>query len=174
LVEFAEMPSNDSRNAVGSNDCDNAASSNSQEAYGKCRDCGKQLQLGEIAVMTDHGSQDDIWHVNCFKCYTCNQRLVDLLYFYKDGVYYCGRHFGDSVYPRCSGCDELIFSKEYTFAEDKSWHLDHFCCFGCDMQLGGHRYMMKIEQPFCFNCYLNRYAKVQELRQSVTESKVRR
>lgn len=28
------------------------------------------------------------------------------------------------------------------------------------MQLGGHRYMMKNEQPYCFNCYMERYAKV--------------
>uniref|UniRef100_A0A915DLF4 LIM zinc-binding domain-containing protein n=1 Tax=Ditylenchus dipsaci TaxID=166011 RepID=A0A915DLF4_9BILA len=58
-----------------------------------------------------------------------------------DGQYYCGRHYGEKVYPRCSGCDELIFAKEYTFAEEKSWHVDHFCCFGCDLHLGGHRYM---------------------------------
>ncbi|KAK6111193.1 LIM domain family protein [Brugia pahangi] len=130
-----------------------------QDNYGECKFCHKNLQIGEIAVVTDHGSPDEMWHVNCFKCHVCNQRLVDLLYFYKNGIYYCGRHFGDSVYPRCSGCDELIFSKEYTFAEDKSWHLDHFCCFGCDMQLGGHRYMMKDEQPYCFHCYMKRYAK---------------
>lgn len=127
--------------------------------YGKCYACGKKMTPGEVAIVTDHGAPDELWHVHCFRCHTCDQRLVDLLYFYKDGFYYCGRHFGDSVYPRCAGCDELIFSKEYTFAEDKSWHLDHFCCFGCDLPLGGHRYMMKNDQPYCFTCYMEKFAK---------------
>ncbi|KAL3982825.1 LIM domain family protein [Acanthocheilonema viteae] len=159
LIEFSETNTlNDSWKTTGSGSHD-IGSISLQDNYGKCQFCHKNLQIGEIAVATDHGSPNEMWHVNCFKCHICKQRLVDLLYFYKNGIYYCGRHFGDSVYPRCSGCDELIFSKEYTFAEDKSWHLDHFCCFGCDMQLGGHRYMMKDEQPYCFNCYMERYAK---------------
>uniref|UniRef100_A0A0R3S5D1 LIM zinc-binding domain-containing protein n=1 Tax=Elaeophora elaphi TaxID=1147741 RepID=A0A0R3S5D1_9BILA len=147
LIEFSEANTLNETTSPGSHD---VGSIGFQGNYGKCQFCHKNLQIGEVAVVTDHGSPDEIWHVNCFKCHICNQRLVDLLYFYKNGIYYCGRHFGDS----------LIFSKEYTFAEDKSWHLDHFCCFGCDMQLGGHRYMMKDEQPYCFNCYMERYAKV--------------
>ncbi|VDK75384.1 unnamed protein product [Litomosoides sigmodontis] len=157
LIEFSELDTLNDSWKITAPGLD--GSMDLQDNYGKCQFCHKKLQIGEVAVVTDHGSADEMWHVNCFKCHVCNQRLVDLLYFYKDGIYYCGRHFGDSVYPRCSGCDELIFSKEYTFAEDKSWHLDHFCCFGCDMQLGGHRYMMKDEQPYCFNCYMERYAK---------------
>uniref|UniRef100_A0A8R1TSD8 Testin n=1 Tax=Onchocerca volvulus TaxID=6282 RepID=A0A8R1TSD8_ONCVO len=159
LIEFSEtitLNDNWKTTAPGSHDVENI---NLHNNCGECQFCHKNLQIGEVAVVTDHGLPNEMWHVNCFKCHICNQRLVDLLYFYKNGIYYCGRHFGDSVHPRCSGCDELIFSKEYTFAEDKSWHLDHFCCFGCDMQLGGHRYMMKNEQPYCFNCYMERYAK---------------
>ncbi|VDN59323.1 unnamed protein product [Dracunculus medinensis] len=132
---------------------------NKKKDYGKCNTCGIFMQPGDVAIVTDHGSPDNVWHPNCFRCQTCNQRLVDLLYFYKDGNYFCGRHFGESLYCRCAGCDELIFSKEYTYAEEKNWHFDHFCCFGCDKQLGGHRYMMKDEQPYCFACYMIRFAK---------------
>uniref|UniRef100_A0A914UHU3 LIM zinc-binding domain-containing protein n=1 Tax=Plectus sambesii TaxID=2011161 RepID=A0A914UHU3_9BILA len=102
----------------------------------------------------------EAWHPNCFRCVTCEQPLVDMLYFYKDGNYYCGRHFGDTMYPRCGGCDELIFAKEYTRAEDKDWHLNHFCCFGCDLELGGHRYMVKLDQPYCLNCYMTKFARL--------------
>lgn len=56
-----------------------------------------------------------MWHPNCFRCQTCNQRLVDLLYFYKDGNYFCGRHFGESLYCRCAGCDEVNKSKQIIF-----------------------------------------------------------
>uniref|UniRef100_A0A915DNG5 LIM zinc-binding domain-containing protein n=2 Tax=Ditylenchus dipsaci TaxID=166011 RepID=A0A915DNG5_9BILA len=60
-----------------------------------------------------------------------------------DGQYYCGRHYGEKVYPRCSGCDELIFAKEYTFAEEKSWHI---CKQG--------------RQTYCIDCYMDKFARM--------------
>ncbi|KAK5985033.1 hypothetical protein GCK32_020077 [Trichostrongylus colubriformis] len=83
-----------------------------------------------------------------------------MLYFHYQGKYYCGRHFADLQYPRCAGCDELIFAREYTFAEEKSWHFDHFACLKCDFRLGGHRYMMKNDHPHCINCYMKHFARV--------------
>ncbi|KJH41066.1 PET domain protein [Dictyocaulus viviparus] len=53
----------------------------------------------------------------------------------------------------------LIFAREYTFAEEKSWHFDHFACFKCDFRLGGHRYMTKNDQPHCIDCYMKYFAK---------------
>lgn len=49
---------------------------------------------------------------------------------------------------------------EFTFAEEKSWHIDHFRCFGCDKHLGGHRYITKDEKPFCIDCYMDKFARV--------------
>lgn len=123
------------------------------------------------------------WHPACFVCCECDELLADLIYFFKDDKIYCGRHFGNSMFPRCAGCDEvrkkaffcfayflylvglffslqLIFAKEYTMAESCSWHLKHFCCFGCDKALGGHRYMWKQEQPYCLECYERLFARV--------------
>ena len=40
------------------------------------------------------------------------------------GKLYCGRHFAAKMnIPRCAACDELIFSVEFTAAEDRwrSW-----------------------------------------------------
>jgi len=81
------------------------------------------------------------------------------LNFYKDNKIYCGRHFGNSLFPRCAACDELIFAKEYTMAEDRAWHVKHFCCFSCDQELGGHRYMFKENQPYCLECYKTNFAR---------------
>ncbi|KAK0399938.1 hypothetical protein QR680_003284 [Steinernema hermaphroditum] len=125
----------------------------------KWNTCGSKMQHGDVGVVTDHGNQSEVWHPNCFRCATCEQLLVDLLYFFKDNQYYCGRHYAEKMYPRCFGCDELIFAKEYTLAEDKTWHFEHFCCFGCDLQLGGHRYLIKNEHPFCITCYMNKFAR---------------
>ena len=38
-------------------------------------------------------------------------------------------------------------------AENKNWHLPHFCCLKDDKPLGGNRYMMHEDQPFCIHCY---------------------
>ncbi|TMS38500.1 hypothetical protein L596_005214 [Steinernema carpocapsae] len=130
-------------------------------APGPCQwpTCENHLKTGDVGVTTDHGSSQNVWHPNCFRCATCEQLLVDLLYFFQDNKYYCGRHYAEKIYPRCFGCDELIFAKEYTFAEDKSWHYEHFSCFGCDTHLGGYRYLVKNDHPYCNTCYMNKFAK---------------
>lgn len=45
-------------------------------------------------------------------------------------------------------------------AEDGAWHVKHFCCFSCDQELGGHRYMFKENQPYCLECYKTKFARV--------------
>lgn len=81
-----------------------------------------------------------------------------MIYFWKKGKLYCGRHYGDSEKPRCGGCDELIFSNEYTQAEGQNWHLKHFCCFDCDCILAGETYVMENDKPVCTPCYMKNYA----------------
>lgn len=81
-----------------------------------------------------------------------------MIYFWKKGKLYCGRHYGDSEKPRCAGCDELIFSNEYTQAEGQNWHLKHFCCFDCDCILAGETYVMENDKPICKPCYMKNYA----------------
>ena len=47
------------------------------------------------------------WHPECFVCHTCQELLVDLIYFYHDGNIYCGRHYGEILGIRCAACDEV-------------------------------------------------------------------
>uniref|UniRef100_A0A4W6C0U0 Testis derived transcript (3 LIM domains) n=1 Tax=Lates calcarifer TaxID=8187 RepID=A0A4W6C0U0_LATCA len=116
------------------------------------------MRLGEPAVYAERAGYDKLWHPACFVCCTCNELLVDMIYFWKKGKLYCGRHYGDSEKPRCGGCDELIFSNEYTQAEGQNWHLKHFCCFDCDCILAGETYVMENEKPVCKPCYMKNYA----------------
>ncbi|VDO82983.1 unnamed protein product [Soboliphyme baturini] len=128
-----------------------------------CAYCRKPIGVNEVAVIADRLGSHEYWHPGCFVCDTCHELLVDLIYFIKDGRILCGRHFGETVFPRCAACDELIFAKEYTQAENKSWHLKHFCCFHCDKPLAGHRYMYKLDQPYCLICYAQLFAKVRSV-----------
>ncbi|CAH1784829.1 unnamed protein product, partial [Owenia fusiformis] len=100
-----------------------------------CRKCQQYLVKGEVGVFVHKTNLSMCWHPACFCCTTCKHILADLIFFHKDGNIYCGRHYAQRVRPRCSACDELIFSKEYTQAEGQNWHVKHFCCWRCDRPL---------------------------------------
>ncbi|XP_077425655.1 testin [Vanacampus margaritifer] len=123
-----------------------------------CRHCNQPMRVGDPAVYAERAGYDKLWHPACFVCCTCDELLVDMIYFWKRGKLYCGRHYGDSEKPRCGGCDELIFSNEYTQAEGQNWHLKHFCCFDCDLVLAGETYVMEQDKPVCTPCYMKNYA----------------
>ena len=53
---------------------------------------------------------------------------------------------------------QIIFADECTEAEDRCWHMKHFSCFDCDQQLGGERYVMKDDMPYCCDCFERRFA----------------
>lgn len=120
-----------------------------------CESCQMALKAGDVGVFADRAGPSKCWHPACFNCSECGELLVDLIYFYHegDGKIYCGRHHAEKLKPRCAACDELILCQEYTRAEDKDWHLDHFCCLRCDQSLGGKQYRPQEGMPFCLNCY---------------------
>ncbi|KAI6175473.1 hypothetical protein M3Y97_00692800 [Aphelenchoides bicaudatus] len=127
-----------------------------------CRGCKNIVLPDSVGILPNkaHGNQTDIWHPACFKCEQCHDLLVDLLYFFKDNKYLCGRHYCEKNFERCAGCDELIVDKQYTRAENQSWHVNHFCCFGCDKSFIDERtYVLKQGQFYCLECFLRKFAK---------------
>lgn len=69
--------------------------------------CGGQISGGDIAVFASRAGHGVCWHPHCFVCSTCDELLVDLIYFYQDGKIFCGRHHAERLKPRCSACDEV-------------------------------------------------------------------
>ncbi|KAL5288951.1 PRICKLE2.2 family protein [Megaselia abdita] len=118
-----------------------------------CKGCESQLSTGDIVVTSQRLGSNIYWHPACFVCCICKELLVDLIYFHRDGKFFCGRHHAENLKPRCSACDEIIFSDECTEAEGRTWHMKHFACFECDKQLGGQRYIMRDGKPFCLTCF---------------------
>ncbi|TMS02747.1 Prickle-like protein 1 [Larimichthys crocea] len=113
---------------------------------------------GEMAIFASRAGPSPCWHPACFVCATCQELLVDLIYFYQNGKILCGRHHAELLKPRCSSCDEIIFSDECTEAEGRHWHMKHFACFECETMLGGQRYIMKDGRPYCCGCFESLYA----------------
>lgn len=65
------------------------------------------MKEGDPAIYAERAGYDKLWHPACFTCSTCGELLVDMIYFWKNGKLYCGRHYCDSEKPRCAGCDEV-------------------------------------------------------------------
>ncbi|KAK3764532.1 hypothetical protein RRG08_040553 [Elysia crispata] len=124
-----------------------------------CAGCQQKMEKGSPAVVAGR-VPGECWHPGCFACTTCKQLLVDMIYFHKKGRIYCERHYADLLYPRCSACDEIIFSREYTQAEGRSWHVQHFCCWYCDAPLAGQRYIAKDNNPYCVVCFDKLFSKI--------------
>ncbi|XP_023031868.2 prickle planar cell polarity protein 3 isoform X4 [Drosophila willistoni] len=123
-----------------------------------CAHCDNEISAGELVVAAPKFVESIMWHPKCFTCSTCNSLLVDLTYCVHDDKIYCERHYAEMLKPRCAGCDELIFSGEYTKAMDKDWHSGHFCCWQCDESLTGQRYVIRDDHPYCIKCYENVFA----------------
>ncbi|XP_046386523.1 testin [Ischnura elegans] len=125
-----------------------------------CHKCKELVKAGEVVVLAERAGANVCWHPSCFVCNICRELLVDLIYFFRKGEIYCGRHFAEIMdIPRCNACDELIFVPNYTSAEGRSYHVKHFCCFECDIPLGGMKYILMEEQPLCLNCYQAKFGK---------------
>ncbi|XP_043932700.1 prickle-like protein 1-A isoform X2 [Protopterus annectens] len=123
-----------------------------------CQKCGQIIGGGGATVFAESSGEQSSWHPSCFRCYTCEELLVELIYFQEDGRLYCGRHHAELFKPRCAACDQLIFTDECTEAEGSHWHIQHFCCIECDKVLGGQRYVMREGRPYCYSCFENIYA----------------
>ncbi|XP_017781174.1 PREDICTED: protein prickle-like, partial [Nicrophorus vespilloides] len=115
--------------------------------------CEEPLSTGDICVFASRAGPNTCWHPGCFCCFVCRELLVDLIYFFKEGRLYCGRHHAETIKPRCSACDEIILADECTEAEGRAWHMKHFACSECERQLGGQRYIMRDGRPYCLHCF---------------------
>ncbi|XP_061582524.1 LIM and cysteine-rich domains protein 1-like [Cololabis saira] len=92
-----------------------------------CSGCHGEVAMETPAVFAERaGYHGYRWHPACFVCAACGDFLVDLVYFWSDHKLLCGRHFCQSVQPRCCGCDELIFCEDFvTAADGRTFHEQH-------------------------------------------------
>ncbi|XP_030231645.1 LIM and cysteine-rich domains protein 1 [Gadus morhua] len=108
-----------------------------EETQHVCAGCGEGVAADSPAVFAERaGYHSNLWHPTCFCCSECCQGLVDLVYFWSNDKLLCGRHFCQTKWPRCSGCDELIFSPSFrTGSDGRTFHHHHYCCWRCGTDL---------------------------------------
>ncbi|NXM32114.1 LMCD1 protein, partial [Oxyruncus cristatus] len=118
----------------------------------RCETC-KQAVPGDCPVVyAERAGYSRQWHPACFVCCRCSEPLVDLIYFWKGGAAWCGRHYCESLRPRCAGCDEIIFSEDYQQAEGLAWHKKHFACLECETPLTGKPFVLANTSLLCTIC----------------------
>lgn len=123
-----------------------------RDKLASCGGCRKIIARESVAVIAPR-LQDRAYHPGCFVCSACHELLVDLTYCVRGDKLFCERHYAETYRPRCFGCDELIFSSEYTRAMNREWHLQHFACVRCRTHLTGQKYVLRDTKPFCVSCY---------------------
>ena len=79
----------------------------------QCTSCNVYISSGESGIFTERGGGNKCWHPQCFTCHFCREQLVDNVYFLRNGHVYCGRHYSESIKPRCGGCDEVILNDNF-------------------------------------------------------------
>lgn len=164
-ANVASIRSGNDLNAINNNlvhNMRNLTVDDSQIITLACRACTEPIS--SAYVKAERLGKDAQWHPRCFKCKKCSQLLVDLIYFHFNNEIYCARDLAELMQiPRCAACDELILVPEYTFADNRNYHIKHFCCFHCDLQLAGQQYVSDDTQnnnPVCLKCFDQYYANV--------------
>ncbi|KAG7278225.1 hypothetical protein CRUP_012721, partial [Coryphaenoides rupestris] len=116
---------------------DQETNSKAEQTQQVCGGCVQEVAADSPAVFAERaGYHSNLWHPSCFCCSVCGQGLVDLVYFWSNQKLFCGRHFCQTRWPRCSGCDELIFSTSFrTGSDGRTFHDHHYCCWRCGTDL---------------------------------------
>lgn len=103
-----------------------------------------------MAVFASRTGPNVCWHPACLVCAVCKELLVDLIYFYKEGKLYCGRHHAETLKPRCSACDEvsILYSSMFSFIS-----FDRSCSslFVCKRPITNEHTWQFIEPVLIFN-----------------------
>lgn len=130
-----------------------------RKQYLFCGDCNGTIIEGDLVVCSNESSPKLVWHPNCFKCSECDCALVDLVYHIYEGRKYCTLH--KPILPKiCSYCmEEITQSEEYSKANGRFYHPEHFQCWQCATVLSGERYYGCGFYPMCVACYDSQLAK---------------
>ncbi|XP_042311764.1 LIM and cysteine-rich domains protein 1 isoform X2 [Sceloporus undulatus] len=123
-----------------------------------CDLCKQQLPMECPVVYADRAGYNCQWHPACFVCSKCSEPLVDLIYFWNNGSIWCGRHYCETIRPRCAACDEIIFSEDYQQVEGLTWHKQHFTCLECETSLFGKPFILDGANLLCATCSKNKQA----------------
>jgi len=105
--------------------------------------------------ISDHAMKagEKLYHENHFLCCVCQTGLKSAAVYTKNEQLYCEADYMSKYVPVCARCEQYI-TQECVRAMDKTWHPEHFQCYGCLVQFSGSMsYREKDTHPYCDACY---------------------
>uniref|UniRef100_A0A8C4Q0J8 LIM zinc-binding domain-containing protein n=1 Tax=Eptatretus burgeri TaxID=7764 RepID=A0A8C4Q0J8_EPTBU len=99
--------------------------------FGKCARCGEDV-VGEGSGCT---AMDQVFHVDCFTCLNCRERLRGQPFYSVDEKAFCEACYID-ILERCSVCSQPIMDRILR-ATGKAYHPQCFTCVVCHKSLDG-------------------------------------
>ncbi|XP_030072505.1 lipoma-preferred partner [Microcaecilia unicolor] len=103
----------------------------SDEYFGRCSRCGENV-VGEGTGCT---AMDQVFHVDCFTCMTCNNKLRGQPFYAVDKKAFCEPCYIHSL-EQCSVCTKPIMDRILR-ATGKAYHPHCFTCVVCYRSLDG-------------------------------------
>lgn len=101
------------------------------EFFGMCNGCGNKV-VGENSGCT---AMDKVYHIECFICQTCAQKLRGQPFYALEGGAFCENCYINSL-EKCSTCSKPITDRILR-ATGKPYHPECFTCVVCGKSLDG-------------------------------------
>lgn len=98
------------------------------------------------------------YHIDCFRCGQCDQRIQEREFFSKDGKPCCNACYRDRFAQRCFNCQKLILDGKSTIYDSKPYHPECFRCGQCNRTITEREFFTKDSKPCCDQCYRDRFA----------------
>ncbi len=114
----------------------------------KCFQCSKSILSGKAII-----SNEKKYHVECFQCDHCHQRIVDEEFLTDNGKVYCNQCYEEYLTPKCFQCSKSILSGKSIISNEKKYHPECFRCFKCNQIINQSKYYTHQSKPCCNECY---------------------
>jgi len=101
------------------------------------------------------------WHPEHFICGLegCGKDMAGQFYPGTDGFPYCKKHHFQKLGMSCAECGGPIDGGCITLGE-KKFHMEHFRCVCCKINLYGPRYKKQGNVPYCQPCFATEFDEV--------------
>jgi len=100
---------------------------------------------------------DKTFHLDCFRCIGCRQKLAGGSFYAVDGKPYCEQDYIETL-DKCANCHRPIMDKILR-ANQRAYHPECFRCIHCGKGLDGVPFTVdSSNQVHCVECFHERYA----------------
>jgi len=94
-----------------------------------------------------------VFHVEHFKCASCDTLLGGKNFLEKSGFHYCEDDYFKLFGKMCGTCHEIIRGECFN-AMGQTYHPEHFVCTICAQPLPGPKFFRKDDKPYCEDDFL--------------------